>query len=122
MMGQFTYIALAITVIITGYYAVIFIRDPETAMVRATHRPELLPNVMTGRYIVMFLFAFGVLLLDNAKFSAFFFAVCAFMGLYDGWIYRSRNLPHFKHTITGLLALGALGISILALVTSGTAL
>ncbi|MGR3563999.1 MAG: hypothetical protein ACU0CS_08985 [Heliomarina sp.] len=121
-MGQLTYIALAITVIITGYYAVLFIRDPETAMVRATHRPELLPNVMTGRYIVMFLFAFGVLLLDNAKFSTFFFAVCAFMGLYDGWIYRSRNLPHFKHTITGLLALGALGISILALVTSGTAL
>ncbi|OWU75214.1 hypothetical protein [Phaeobacter sp. 22II1-1F12B] len=122
MMGQLTYIALAITVMITGYYAVIFIRDPEVALERATHRRELLPLVMTGRYIALFLFALGVMLLNDIKLSAFFFSVCAFIGLYDGWIYRSRNLPHFKHTITGLLALGALGISILALVTSGTAI
>ena len=115
-----TYIAIVITVMITGYYAVLFARDPETAMATATHRLDLLPRVMAGRYIVLFLLTFGVLLMNDIRVSAYFFAVCTFLGLYDGWVYWSRGLPHFKHTITGLLALGALCISLLALTTSGT--
>lgn len=119
MLETLTYIALVVTVLITGYYAWIFVRDPEAAMKTATHRTECLPRVMAGRYVVVFLFTLGVLVHDTAAVSAYFFAVCAFLGLHDGWVYWRRGLPHFKHTITGLLALGALGIALLALTTSG---
>jgi len=47
-----------------------------------------------------------------------FFAVCTVRGLFRGRVCRS--LPHFKHTITGLPALGALCISLLAPTISGT--
>ena len=36
MLPLMTYIALFITVLITGYYAALFVRDPELAMVKAT--------------------------------------------------------------------------------------
>lgn len=121
MLETLTYIALVITVLITGYFALIFVRDPEVALDKATHRRELLPLVMTGRYIVVFLLALGVLLLNDVAVAAYFFAVCAFLGLYDGWIYRRRGFPHIKHTITGLLALGAMCLSLLALTSSGDA-
>ncbi len=119
MLPLMTYIALFITVLITGYYAAWFVRDPELAMVKATHRIELLPQVMTGRYIVVFLFTLGALLMNDLRVSAYLFAVCAFIGFYDGWLYARRGLPHFKHTITGLLAFGALCVTLLALATAG---
>ncbi|MFV0515229.1 MAG: hypothetical protein ACK5MY_16595 [Jhaorihella sp.] len=121
MLPTLTHIALLITVLVTGCYAWIFVRDPESAMKIATHRSEYLPRVMAGRYVVLFLFALGVLAYNTAAVSAYFFAVCAFLGLHDGWVYWRHGLPHFKHTITGLLALGALGIALLALTTSGDA-
>ena len=119
MLPSLVYIALIVTVMITGYYAAIFVRNPELALARATHKVELLPQVMTGRYIVVFLFTLGALLFDDLRVSAYLFAVCAFIGFYDGWLYARRGLPHFKHTITGLLAFGALCITLVALATSG---
>ncbi|MFC3117983.1 hypothetical protein [Jhaorihella thermophila] len=118
-------ITLVVTLCITGFYAVIFVRDPQAAMETATHRLDLLPRVMAGRYVVVFLFTLGVsihfLVYRDAAVAAWFYAVCAFLGLHDGWVYRRHGLPHFKHTITGLLALGALCITVLALATSGDA-
>ena len=118
-------ITLAVTLLITGYYAVLFLRDPQAAMATATHRLELLPQVMAGRYVVVFLFTLGVtvhfLVFRDAAVAAWFYAVCAFLGLWDGWIYRRRGLPHFRHTITGLLALGAFCIALLALTIPGDA-
>jgi len=121
MLETLTYGCLVVTVLITGYYALIFVRDPEAALDIATHRRDLLPQVMAGRYVVVFLLALGALVFNNVAVAAYFFAVCTFLGLYDGWVYRRNGLPHFKHTITGLLALGALCIALLALTSSGDA-
>jgi ABC-type xylose transport system permease subunit len=121
MLETLTYAALAITVLITGYYAAIFLRDPQAALKTATHRAELLPQVMAGRYTVVFLLTVGVLVYNDLRVTTYYFAVCAFMGFYDGWLYWRRGLPHFKHTITGLLAFGALGLALLALATGGGA-
>ena len=115
MLDTAVHIALWVTVAITGFYAVIFMRDAEDGMKRATHIHELLPRVMAGRYVVVFLFSLGVLAFGNGPLIAYFFAICTFLGLYDGWLYYRRGLPHFKHTITGLLALIALVVSVLAL-------
>jgi len=115
MLGTLIDIALAITVGITGYYALLFIRDAETGMEKATHDHALLPRVMTGRYVVVFLFALGVMFWGNTAMVAWFFAVCAFIGFYDGWLYHSQGRPHGKHTITGVLALGALCLTLVAL-------
>lgn len=121
MLVTLTYITLVITVLITGYIAWLFVRDPQGAMETATHRLDLLPQVMTGRYIVVFLLALGALIYADVAVAAYFFAVCTFLGLYDGWLYWSRGLPHIKHTATGLLALGAFVIAILALALPGGA-
>jgi hypothetical protein len=105
---------MTITAGITGFMALLFLRDPARGLVAATHRPELLPQVMTGRYVVIFLLALGVLIHvsvgGHPAVAAWFLAVCALMGLWDGGVYRRRGLPHARHTATGLLALGGLGI------------
>ena len=113
------YIALAITVAITGYIAWRFTRDAEEGMVWATHKHALLPRVMTGRYIMLFMFTLGVLLFGDIYMIAWLFAVCALVGFYDGWLYHTSGLPHGKHTFTGVLALGALGLTLVALLQNG---
>ncbi len=121
MLATISYLTIVVTVLITGWYAYIFVRDPDAAMEKATHRLDLLPQVMAGRYVVMFLLTVGVLILADIRVAAYYFAVCTYLGLHDGWVYWRRGLPHFKHTITGLLALGALGIALAALTLSGEA-
>ena len=115
MLASLSYVGLLVTVGITGYYALLFLRNPEAAMTKATHRLDLLPQVMTGRYVVVFLFVLGAVLINDLRVSAWLFGVCTFLGLYDGWVYYSRGLPHFKHTVTGLLALFALCLTLLAM-------
>lgn len=119
MLDTGIYIALGITVAITGYYAWLFVRDAEEGMVKATHNHALLPRVMTGRYVVLFLISLGVMLFGDIAMIAYFFAVCTFLGLYDGWLYRSKGLPHGKHTITGVLALGAFCLTLFSLLQRG---
>lgn len=114
MWATLTSIVMLITVAITGYYAVIFLRNADRAMVTATHSAELLPQVMAGRYLVMFLLALGVLLANDVRMAAYFLAVSAILGLYDGWLYWSRGLPNFKHTMTGVLAVGGLSVAVVA--------
>jgi hypothetical protein len=115
------YIALAITVAITGYIAFRFVRDAEEGMVWATHHHALLPRVMTGRYVMLFLFTLGVMIYGDINMIAWLFAVCAFVGFYDGWLYRANGLPHGKHTFTGVLALGALGLTLFTMLQIGDA-
>ncbi|MEX0284827.1 MAG: hypothetical protein AB3N23_09465 [Paracoccaceae bacterium] len=101
-----TTLVMLITAAITGYLAYISLRDPVKAMDTVTHRVELLPHVMAGRYLVLFLLTLGVLIFGQPGVAAYFLAVCAVLGLYDGWVYASRGLPHIKHTATGLLSFG----------------
>ncbi len=106
MWGVATILVILITAGITGYLALISLRDPVRAMATFTHRPELLPQIMAGRYLALFLLALGVLVLAQPEATACYLAVCAVLGLYDGWVYWSRGLPHARHTLTGLLSFG----------------
>ncbi|MGB1388047.1 MAG: hypothetical protein ACPG61_04065 [Paracoccaceae bacterium] len=110
MWATLTTLVMLITAGFTGYYALISLRNPEKAMETATHETQLLPHIMAGRYLVLFLLTVGVLLLGDTKVAAYFLAVCTVLGLYDGWVYWSRGLPHMKHTTSGLLSLGGFAI------------
>ena len=120
MLETLTYVALVLTLVFTGYYALIFLRDSASAMETATHELELLPEVMAARYVVVFLITAGIMIWGSPALITYFFAVCTFLGLYDGWVYYSRGLPHMKHTFSGLMSLLALFVSSLALLTSGS--
>lgn len=106
MWATLTTLVMLITAGFTGYYALIALRNPEQAMKTATHEVALLPHVMAGRYLVLFLLTLGVLMLGDPAVAAYFLAVCTVLGLYDGWVYWSRGLPHGRHTASGLLSLG----------------
>lgn len=117
MLATLTYIALVITVGITGSLVWRFVRNRDAAMEWATHRLVHLPEVMTGRYIAIFAFAVGVLILNDPAVSVYFFVICTFIGFYDGWVYFSKGYPHWKHTITGVLSLAALLVATANLLT-----
>lgn len=112
-------IGLIVTVAITGYFAVKFSRDPEGGLRAATHRLEFLPLVMAGRYLAIALLALGAFVYGDMVVIAYFFAVCAVMGVIDTWIYWRRGLPFVTHLIPGALAVLAVGISLMALATQG---
>ena len=106
MWATLTTLVMLITAGFTGFYAYASLRNPEAAMETATHELHLLPHIMAGRYLVLFLLTLGVLVLGQPGIAAYFLAVCTVLGLYDGWVYWSRGLPHWKHTQSGLLSLG----------------
>lgn len=112
-------ICLVITLLLVGYMAYLFWHDPERGLRETTHRLEKLPSVMADRYTSIAALAVGVLLFGSLEMTAFFFAVCAFMGLADGAIYARAGHPHIKHTLSGVLGLVAMAITLAALATNG---
>ena len=87
MTGALVTAVMIITAGLTGFYALILLRNPEGAMKTATHQLHLLPQIMAGRYLVLFLLTLGVLFLGQPEVAAYFLAVCTMLGLYDGWVY-----------------------------------
>ena len=110
----------AVTVLILAAMAVAFWRDPEEGLRQTTHRVELLPRVMADRYTAFAVLALVLTLHGDLTVLAAFFAVCAFMGFADGLIYARAGHPHGKHTLSGVLSVGALGITLAAMATGGT--
>lgn len=104
-----------ITALLLAYMAVLFWRDPEHGMRQTTHKLERLPEVMADRYTAFAFLALVFTLLADLRALAVLMVACAFMGLADGWIYSRRGLPHWKHTVSGILSLIALGVTILAI-------
>ena len=104
-----------ITVLILGYMAFLFLRDPTDGMRQTTHRVEMLPRVMADRYTAFAILAVVLTIYGDLRLMATLFAVCAFMGFADGLIYKRANLPHMKHTASGILSAGALVITLIAL-------
>ncbi len=100
-----TTLVMLITAGFTGFYAFVTLRDPLRGMETMTHKMDLLPHIMAGRYLVLFLLTLGVLFYGQIDVAIYFLAVCSVLGLYDGWVYWSRGLPHFKHTFSGVLSL-----------------
>jgi ABC-type spermidine/putrescine transport system permease subunit II len=111
----------AVTVLILAAMAVAFWRDPDEGLRQTTHRVELLPRVMADRYTAFAILALVLTLHGDLGVLAAFFAVCAFMGFADGLIYARAGHPHIKHTLSGVLSVGALGITLAAMATGGDA-
>ena len=94
--------------------ALLFWRDPQNGLKQTTHRLENLPLVLANRYTAFAILAAAILISGDLTLLAVFFGVSALMGLADGWSYARSNLPHIKHTASGLLAVVALGITLIA--------
>ena len=104
-----------VTILILGYMAYLFWRDPQDGLAQTTHRVEMLPQVMADRYTAFAVLAVVLTLYGDLWLMAALFGVCAFMGFADGLIYRRAGLPHIKHTASGVLSAGALGVTLVAI-------
>jgi hypothetical protein len=105
-----------VTLGVLGTMAASFWRNPVQGLALTTHRAEMLPQVMADRYAAFAMLAIAVLLLGDLRFLAVLFALCAFMGFADGWIYARAGHPHLKHTFSGVLSVVALGVTLAALI------
>jgi hypothetical protein len=101
----------AVTFLILGALAYAFWSDPEKGLRQTTHRGEQLPLVMADRYAAFAILAAFLTLYGDLNILILFFAVCAFMGFADGRIYARAGHPHWKHTLSGILSLVALGVA-----------
>lgn len=108
-------------VVVTGLLAALFIRDPQRGLVLATHRPEMLPQVMADRYTAMCFLAVGATLYGDLKVIAWLFAAFALMGCADGWIYARAGHPYMKHLLSGVAAAVVVAAALIALATTGDA-
>lgn len=89
---------------VTAALAAVFIRDPVQGMRQTTHHAEQLPQVMTGRYIALTLLALGATIYGDMVVIAFLFAVFAFLGFADAFIYARAGRPMAKHLSAGITA------------------
>ncbi|MEP2784009.1 MAG: hypothetical protein ABJO67_11530 [Pseudoruegeria sp.] len=121
MMLVFVNIPLLITAILLPLMAFLFWTDPKRGLRETTHRAECLPAVMAGQYLALAALAIGILNFADLKMTAFFFVVCAFLGLVDAAIYVRAGHSYIKHTLAGVLALVAFAITLTALFTNGDA-
>lgn len=105
-------------VLVTGFLAVLFLRDPARGLKQTTHRAEKLPQVMTDRYIAFTMLAVGATFYGDMAVIAVLFTSFAFMGFADAYIYAKSGHPFKKHIGAGIaaslvviVALAALGQS-----------
>ncbi len=114
-----TSLAIALSgagVLVTGALAALFLRDPVAGMAQTTHRLEKLPEVMADRYVGMLILALGATLYGDLKVIAVLFAVFAYTGFHDAWIYARGGFAIAKHVTAGFA--GAL-VSVMAIVAMG---
>ena len=97
MLAALALIAAAIGGLVTLWLAVDFARDPAGAMRRATHRPEMLPRVMVGRYAAFTVLAFGAAAYGDLVVVIFLFAVFAGISAYDAALYARAGHPWAPH-------------------------
>ena len=104
-------------VLVTGWLALIFLRDPQKGLEQTTHRLENLPEVMTDRYIAFTVLAIGATVYGDMKVIAVLFATFAFMAFYDAWIYARAGHAIGKHVGAGVAASLVVAVAGLALAT-----
>ena len=109
-------------VAVTGTLAALFIRNPAQGMVQTTHHAEQLPQVMTGRYIALTLLALGATIHANMVVIAFLFAVFAFLGFADAFIYARAHRPMAKHLTAGITATLVTALALAAHIQTGATL
>ena len=118
-LAQLAIILSAAGVLMTGFLAVIFLRDPIAGLAQTTHRAEKLPDVMTDRYVAFAFLALGATIYGDFKVIAWLFAAFSFMGFADAWIYARGGFPIVKHVGAGVAALIVVIVALMALKTGG---
>lgn len=103
-------------ILVTGLLAAMFLIDPAKGMAWATHRVANLPRVMTDRYVAFTLLAIGATLYRDMNVIAFLFAVFAFIGLADAWIYARDRAPYSKHLMAGVAAALVAAVAVAAMI------
>lgn len=109
-------------VAVTGTLAALFVRNPAQGMQQTTHHAEQLPQVMTGRYVALTLLALGATIHANMAVIAYLFAVFAFLGFVDAFIYARAHRPMAKHLIAGIAALIVAAVALAAHLNTGATL
>ena len=109
-------------VVVTGLLATLFTLNPAKGMVEATHHAEQLPQVMAGRYIALTMLALGATIYGDMAVIAFLFAVFAFLGFADAFIYARANRPMAKHLIAGITAAIVAAVALAAHLNTGATL
>jgi hypothetical protein len=102
MLAPLAMIAAAIGGLVTLWLAVDFARDPEGGMRRATHRPELLPRVMVGRYAAFTVLAFAAALHGDPAIVLVLFVVFGGISLYDAALYGRAGHAYAPHLAAAL--------------------
>lgn len=117
MLATLALIAAAIGGLVTLWLAVDFARDPEGGMRRATHRPEMLPQVMVGRYAAFTVLAFGAALYGDLAVVMVLFAVFAGISAYDAALYARAGQLWAPHAAAGagcLIVIALAGVALAA--------
>jgi hypothetical protein len=112
-----TLVLSAIGVLVVGYLAFIFWRDPEDGLRQATHRRELLPLVLADRYTSMTVLALAATLYRDLNVIVVLFAVFSFMGYADAVIYFRKGHPMVKHLLSGIAATVVVVVALIAMRT-----
>jgi hypothetical protein len=102
MIAALPLIAAALGGLVTLWLAVDFARDPGGAMRRATHRPEMLPRVMVGRYAAFTVLAFAAALHGDLGVVMVLFAVFAGICAWDAALYARAGHPWAAHGAAGI--------------------
>ncbi len=102
--------------LVTGALAFLFLRDPVAGLAQTTHRAEKLPEVMADRYVGMLVLAIGATFYGDLKVIAVLFAVFAYTGFHDAWIYARGGFPIAKHVSAGV---AGMIVSIVAMIAMG---
>ncbi len=103
-LATFTLILSGLGAVLTGFFGFAFLLNPEKGMAIVTHRAEQLPNVMTDRYFALSALAVGATLYGDLTVISFLFAVFAFLGFADAFIYLKRGFPYVTHLAAGIAA------------------
>lgn len=104
---------LCLSALMTGVFAFLFAFYPQVGLDLTNHNQDQLVSVIAGRYLGLSLFALVIAWFGDLTLMAAFFAIGTILGLIDGYIYLSAGLPHWEHTIVGLLSAIALAITLL---------
>ncbi|MEM6636503.1 MAG: hypothetical protein AAF667_11485 [Pseudomonadota bacterium] len=108
-----------ICLVMTGCLGVIFALNAEKGLDAAQHRLEMLPLIMSDRYIGTALLLLGVVVWGDKWLLTWFLAVVAAAGYIDAAIYGRKGHRYGKHLFAGVLYTVAAGLAYAAHIGAG---
>lgn len=104
------WVAVAVTLGLTLLVAA----DPGRGLARLNHRPEMLGQVMAGRYAAQALLAFAAAVLADARLLLALLLAFALTSFADALIYARAARPHLPHTLAGVASLAGVALLLTA--------